>query len=224
MKKQCIKNVLKCIIKYNTPSSCLTKLLTDSRKKFGLLNVHFQVTDPSTSSFSIDELQQISIYFVGIGLPFFTLGHTSLPRLVTQQSTFLKCWGNFPSYCWEVWHGLLSVHSSQQWEGKSPQHPRRSPCWHHNNRKRIHPNNNPPKIEALFGGVYSPCSLRHFTLLSLLPSIFRRSLLLTNFHCSFFISPCSLLLFNFSSCSLIILLLLAPFPKFLLLPAASSKF
>ena len=48
------------------------------------------------------------------------------------------------------------------------------------------------------------CSLRHFTPFSLLPSIFRRSLLCTNFHCSFFISLCSLLLLIFSSCSPII--------------------
>ncbi len=64
----------------------------------------------------------------------------------------------------------------------------------------------PPQtiIEALLGGVYAPCSLRNFTPFSLLPSIFQLSLLLCNFHCSFFISLCSLLLFNFSSCSLII--------------------
>ena len=42
--------------------------------------------------------------------------------------------------------------------------------------------------EALLGGVCAPCSLRHFTPFSLLPSIFRCSLLFTNFHCSFFIS------------------------------------
>ncbi len=47
------------------------------------------------------------------------------------------------------------------------------------------------------GGVYAPCSLRHSTPFSLLPSIFQRSLLFTNFHCSFFISLCSLLLFLF---------------------------
>ncbi len=57
--------------------------------------------------------------------------------------------------------------------------------------------------EALLGGVYAPCSLRHFNPFSLLPSIFRRPLLFTNFHYSLF-SLCSLLLFNFSSCSLII--------------------
>ncbi len=32
-------------------------------------------------------------------------------------------------------------------------------------------------VEALLGGVYAPCSLRHFTPFSLLPSIFRRPLL-----------------------------------------------
>ncbi len=71
-------------------------------------------------------------------------------------------------------------------------------------------------------GVYAPYSLRHFTPFSLLPSIFRRSLLVTNFHCSLFISLCSLLLFNVSSSSLIIYF--APFPNFLLLPAPFSKF
>ncbi len=83
----------------------------------------------------------------------------------------------------------------------------------------------PPITEALLGGVYAPCSLRHFTPFYLLPSIFRRALLFTNFHCSFFVSLCSLLLFNFSPCSLIISLApcsifpiyccsLLPFPNF----------
>ncbi len=58
--------------------------------------------------------------------------------------------------------------------------------------------------EALLGGVHAPCSLQYFIPFSLLLSIFRCSLIFTNFHCSFFISLCSLLLFNFSSCSLII--------------------
>ncbi len=58
--------------------------------------------------------------------------------------------------------------------------------------------------EALLGGVHAPCSLRHFSPFSMLPSIFQHSLLFTNFHCSFFIFLCSLLLLIFSSCSLII--------------------
>ena len=41
---------------------------------------------------------------------------------------------------------------------------------------------------------------------SLLPSIFQRLLLFTNFYCSFFNSLCSLLLFSLSPCSLIIFL------------------
>ncbi len=58
--------------------------------------------------------------------------------------------------------------------------------------------------EALLGGIYAPCSLRHFTLFPLLPSVFQLSLLFSICHCSFFISLCSLLLLIFSSCSLII--------------------
>ncbi len=78
--------------------------------------------------------------------------------------------------------------------------------------------------EALLGGVYAPCSLRHLTPFSLLPSILRRSLLFSNNHCSFFIFLCSLLLFNFSSCSLIISLAPCSISQFLLLPAPFSKF
>ena len=52
------------------------------------------------------------------------------------------------------------------------------------------------------------CSLPPSTLYPILlaPFPFRHSLLLTNFQCSFFISLCSMFLFNFSSCSLIIFL------------------
>ena len=75
-------------------------------------------------------------------------------------------------------------------------------------------------------------SLRHFTPFSLLPSLFWRSLLLTNFHCSFFIFLCSLLLFHFSSCSHDIFscsiskFLAAPCSLFLifLLPAPKLRF
>ncbi len=69
-------------------------------------------------------------------------------------------------------------------------------------------------IRGSVRGVYAPCSLCHFTPFSLLPSIFWRLLLFTNFHCSFLISLCSPLLFNFLSCSLIISLA----------PCSSSQF
>ncbi len=103
-------------------------------------------------------------FFVGIGLPCLMLGQTSLPRVVTQQTDFLECWGDFPSLCWDwnnsktschvLVHGLLPVFPSQQPAGKSPQHPRSSDCWattlrgqvwQSNNRQESHPNNNFPK-------------------------------------------------------------------------------
>ncbi len=79
--------------------------------------------------------------------------------------------------------------------------------------------------EPLLGGVYAPCSLRYFTPFSLLPSIFLHSLLFTNFHRSFSIFLCSLLLFLFFpllpdnfSCSMlhfpILCCSLLPFPNF----------
>ncbi len=84
----------------------------------------------------------------------------------------------------------------------------------------------PPQIE--YGGSvregYAPCSLRHFTSFSLLPSIFRRSLLFTIFHCSFFISLCSLLLSYFSSCSLIISLAPCSISRFFAAPCSLFQF
>ncbi len=74
--------------------------------------------------------------------------------------------------------------------------------------------------EALLGGFYAPCSLRHFTPFSLLPSIFQRTLLFTNFHWSFFISPCSLLLFTFYPCSLIISLAPCSISQFFTAPCS----
>ncbi len=74
---------------------------------------------------------------------------------------------------------------------------------------------------GLLGGeVYAPCSLWHFTPFSLLPSIFRCLLPFTNFHGSFFISLCSLLLFNFSSCSLIISLAPCSISQFFAAPCS----
>ncbi len=78
--------------------------------------------------------------------------------------------------------------------------------------------------EALLGGVYAPCSLRHFPPFSLLPSNFWRSLLFTNYHCSIFISLCSLLLFNFSSCSLIISLAPCSISQFFAAPCSLFQF
>ncbi len=79
----------------------------------------------------------------------------------------------------------------------------------------------PGSVEPLLGGgVYAPCSIRHFIPFSLLHSIFRRSPLFTNFHCSFFISLCSLFLFNFSSCSLIISLAPCPISQFISAPCS----
>ena len=46
-------------------------------------------------------LQQISSFFVGIRLPCLMLRLTSLPRVVTQQTAFLECWGDFLSLCWD---------------------------------------------------------------------------------------------------------------------------
>ncbi len=54
-------------------------------------------------------LQQIFSYLVGIGLACLKLGQTSLPRVVTQQSAFLECWGDFPSYCWDARLAFLMV-------------------------------------------------------------------------------------------------------------------
>ncbi len=76
-------------------------------------------------------LQQITSFFVRIGLPCLKLGQTSPPRVVTQQSAFLECWGDFPSLCWD-WnfrsYKQQGSHSNilgcqivglQLWEGKS---------------------------------------------------------------------------------------------------------
>ncbi len=43
-----------------------------------------------------------SSFPVGIELPCLKLGKTSLPRVATQQSAFLECWDDFPSYCWHA--------------------------------------------------------------------------------------------------------------------------
>ncbi len=77
--------------------------------------------------------------------------------------------------------------------------------------------------EALLGGVYAPCSLWYFAPFSMLPFIFRRSLLSHNFHCSFRIFLCFLLLFNFFSFFLIISLAPCSISLFLLLPTPFSK-
>ncbi len=59
-------------------------------------------------------LQQISSFFVGIGLPCLMLGQTSLPRVVNQQTAFLECCSDFPSLCWDMTFCLYFCPNRQQ--------------------------------------------------------------------------------------------------------------
>ena len=67
------------------------------------------------------------------------------------------------------------------------------------------------KSDTSAGKVHAPCSFHNFTPCSLLLSVFCPLLLFHPFLFSFFIFLCSLLLFNYSSCSRIFFFLHAPF-------------
>ena len=77
--------------------------------------------------------------------------------------------------------------------------------------------------ETLLGGL---CTVLPSTFYPMLPAPFDfwHSLLFTNFHCSIFISLCSLLPFNFSSCSMIISLPPCSIPLFLAAPYSILPF